>query len=251
MKHTHNSLSVVILDDDPVSVLYLKHLIKVTKSARIAATFNSPQKFLEVYEELNFDVLLLDWVMPVFSGKEIIKTVGGEHCIVNTESNQFYEQAIKCHPIDILIKPVAERHLLGALNKARKLKINNSKYNEPIESYTSAKEFALFHTNEGEANVLLKDILFVRTIKSSHGNLEMFLKPERKLLLKGYAIEYILEIADFLLQPNQSELVSNEAVDIIEHNLIHLKEVCDKSKQITIKLSRHYRENFLSHIPSA
>jgi len=142
--------------------------------------------------------------------------------------------------IDAFAKPILKERLLKSAEDAYVL-LN------PLKSF---QKFVLFHTSEGEVNVFLTDILFVKTIKSSHRSLEVYLKGGRKLILKGYSLEYIHEIAGFLLLSNRGELVSPEAVDSFDHKLIHLTGVSYKNKPAYSTLSRKHFKDFLSHFPS-
>ncbi len=119
MEASSNNFSIVLLDDDDAAMFHLKQLVSNTKKADIIATFNDPIIFMRDLPQLHFDLLMLDIEMPGMNGKTIIKRVGKEHCIVVTGSKPRYEEVIKCHPIDILIKPATELHLQRALEKAR------------------------------------------------------------------------------------------------------------------------------------
>jgi len=112
-------------------------------------------------------------------------------------------------------------------------------------------EYELFHTNDGKVNVLLSDILFVKTIKNSHRFIEVYLKGGVKLIIKGYSLEYIHGVAGFLLQSNRSELVSPQAIALLEHNsLIKLRDVSDNGKPLHSELCHSFRNNFLASIHS-
>jgi PleD family two-component response regulator len=92
MKQANENLSIVLLDDDTVSLLHLRQLAANTGLANVVATFNSPQKFMEEFLNLKFDLLILDCEMPGMSGKEIIKKIGKDRCIVHTGSKHKYEE---------------------------------------------------------------------------------------------------------------------------------------------------------------
>jgi DNA-binding LytR/AlgR family response regulator len=240
MKNSYNNLSVVILDDDDASILYLKHLINITRSALVTATFNHPGKFLEKFNELDFDVLILDCDMPEFNGKEIVKRIGRGRCIVNTASELLYEQAIKCHPIDILIKPVNDIYLIGALEKASKL----------ISFETPKIGYYMFNVAESKLKVKIRvsDFLYLSSDKTDPRNKEVILKSGQKYTLMDYSFKELLEIAPDLIPVNHSEAVSIEIIHSKGFDEVILDELPD-GRKISVTLSETYRQEFKRRCP--
>lgn len=238
MKNINNSLSVVLLDDDKMELLQLEQIITTHHLAKISATYDKPNVFLKEFSMLDFDILILDCDMPGISGREIVEKIGGEHCIISTGSKDKYEEAIKCHPIDILIKPASEFELYRTFEKAKKI----------LSPSTEKNEYYLFKTLEKPDKISIKihDILYIHTYNNSRRKI-MTMRNGVSYTLFDYSMDELLGIAPHLLRPNQSELV---AIDIIEskgHDYIYLT-ICDaNAKNKWVSVGRSFKKSFDSH----
>jgi DNA-binding LytR/AlgR family response regulator len=234
----NNILSIVLLDDDDASLLYMKQLVKTSRIANEVAAFKNPLKFIEEFPKLNFDLLMLDIDMPAMSGKDIIKRVGRERCIVNTGSQQKFEEAIKCHPIDILIKPAKENHFKRALEKAQKILLPNPISKEHFEFRTSG--------SPNKLNLKVKNIIYVSTHKDPRNKI-ILMQDGTEHILTNYKMKELLKIAPHLLQPNPSELVSIDIISAREYDHVFLRILNTNKKQKMVSVGRSFLKKFNLH----
>lgn len=234
-KYTH--LSVALLDDDRMSVLHLKQLILTNNLAKVVGVFTDYKIFLQYLQALDFDILILDCEMPGISGKEIVEIVGCERCIINTGSKDRYEEAIKCHPIDIMLKPPSQLDVMRTLNKARK-----------IITPSIGKDYYLFKTLEhpDKISVRIQDIVYIYTHNNSRRK-TILMRNGASYTLSDYTMEELLVIAPHLLRPNQSELVAIDMIQCKGYDHVYLT-ISDKSaKQKWTPIGRSFIKEFNSH----
>lgn len=233
-------LQCILVDDEPPIYDVFKEYLGDNEYAEITDYYQDPREFLRSNKKP--DLVFLDIMMPHIDGFTVAHSIRPIPVILFTgDTERFGDILNMIEPIDVFRKPIVKERLLKSVRNAY-IQLNT---NKPIQG------FALFHTSEGEVGVFIADILFVKTIKNSHRQLEMYLKGGRKLTLKGYSLDYIHSTAEFLLQSNRAELVSPEAIDLIKHNsLIRLRGVSENNNPIYSFLSEGFREDFLSHIPA-
>jgi DNA-binding LytR/AlgR family response regulator len=233
-------LQCILVDDDRAIHKVFKEYLKDNEFAEVTDYYEDPIEFINSKKKP--DLVFVDIELPKMDGFTLAINIRPTPVILFTRhAEKFRDIMNMMEAIDAFPKPIVKERLLKSVEKAHTL-LNSGKY---VEGYS------FFHTNEGYINIQLSDILFVRTIKNSHRNLELYLKGGRKLILKGYSIEYIHKIAAFLLQPNRLELVSPDVVDVLEPNsLITLRGINDNGAKIHIELSRVFKKDFLSHFPA-
>jgi DNA-binding LytR/AlgR family response regulator len=233
-------LKCVLIDDDVVIHEIFQDYLRNNEYAEITDFYQDPLEFLNSGK--NPDLVFLDVILPSMNGLSLAFKIKPTPVILFTGNSEYFKDIMNMiHSIDAFPKPIIKERLLESVKKAYTL-LNSNRLTEG---------YAFFHTSEGNVHIQLSAILFVRTVKNSHRNLEVYLKGGRKLIIIGYSIEHIQKIAMFLLRPNRLELVSPNAIDLLESNsIILLRDVCYEGKKIRIELSRVYKKDFLLKLPS-
>lgn len=238
MKNIHHNLSVVLLDDDGMSLLELEQIITTHHLAKINAVYSNPNIFLKDLSTLNFDILILDCDMPGISAREIIGKIGCERCIINTGSKDKYEEAIECHPIDILLKPTKDIQLSKAFEKALKF----------ISRENGNAEYHLFNVAQNKLKVQIKlsDIVYVHSDETDSRNKDIILRDGKKYTLMNCSFKDLLHIAPSLIQVNHSEAISLEIVCSKGFDEIILSGIPGVIDQKSVTLSHTYRNDFIN-----
>jgi DNA-binding LytR/AlgR family response regulator len=236
----NRKLQCIVVDDDPLIHAIFKDYLKDNEYAEVTNFYDDPVEFINSNKKP--DLVFLDIVMPHIDGFTVARKIKPTPVVLFTGISEHFQEIMNMiYAIDAFPKPILKERLLESIRKAYTL-LNINKV---------SKERALFNTTNGQVSIVLKDILFVKTIKNSHRNLELYLKDGRKMILKGYSLELINNIAGFLLQSNRFELVSPDAVDFIEPNcLVKLKCIREDGMVLYTELHRSFRKCFLSHFPS-
>ena len=234
-------LQCILVDDDPVVHNIFREYLENNEYAEVTDYYEDPVEFINSKKKP--DLVFIDIVMPYVNGFELAKSIAPTPVILFTGRIEYFKDIMGAiYAIDAFSKPIEKERLLKSVKNAFIL-LNTNKH---------IKGYKLFHTDGGQVNILLTDILFVKTIKNSHRYLEAYLKGDRKFVLKGYSLEFIQNIARFLLQSNRGELVSPEAIGLIEHNSkIILCGVTENGKSLYSPLLLGYRKNFLAQLYSA
>lgn len=110
------------------------------------------------------------------------------------------------------------------------------------------KDYYLFNLSGGrkKVKILLPDIMLVRAVKSSHADKLLYLKGNIVHTVRGLGMEELINLTGFLLQVNKQELVSPDAVNYLEEDVIYLNELTENGKPIHITLNRTYKSDFLN-----
>jgi two-component system LytT family response regulator len=229
-------LDCILVDDDPAIHDIFRNYLSDSEYAELTHYYEDPREFIKANKKP--DLVFIDIVMPHMDGFTFAQTIKPIPVILFTGKEEYFKDIMNMlEPIDAFPKPIVKERLLKAVKKAYLI----------LNAHDRGNRYELFDTNEGRKNLLLSDILFVRTIKNSHRFLEVYLKGGRKIVIKGYSLEYISNIAGLLLQSNRSELVSPEAIDLIEHRtFIKMRGVSDNGKPLHSIICRTFHQDFLA-----
>jgi two-component system, LytTR family, response regulator len=118
-----NVLKVVIVDDEQDSVALLQLLLqKHCPQVVVLATFTSSVLALQAIPKLQPDILFLDIEMPELNGFELLEKLQPLqfNVIFVTAYNQFAIKAFRYNALDFLVKPILQKDLIEAVNKANK-----------------------------------------------------------------------------------------------------------------------------------
>lgn len=126
MTEPGHSLSVCIVDDEPLAQRRLRQLLDDVPAARIVADARDGREVPEIVSEHRPDLLLLDIEMPHVDGFDVIEALQGNSedghpplIIFTTAFPDFAAQAYETGAIDFLTKPVQPERLTIALDRAR------------------------------------------------------------------------------------------------------------------------------------
>jgi len=231
------SLSVLIVDDDPINLQVLENILSVQK-IQIKQASDGYQA-LEIIDQTNkLDLVLLDIMMPKINGYQVCEKLREKYTeaklpvIMLTAKNQVSDlvQALNSGANDYLTKPFSKNELLARM----KMHIKLSKYFK-AEKFTTVGQMAagIIHDLKNpiaaiigyaelvamdELNPVQKEYLEIigseanRLTDMAHEILE-FVKGETKLDLEEVnAHDYVAEIVKFLTPSFKAEninLISN------------------------------------------
>jgi two-component system LytT family response regulator len=112
-----------VVDDEPLAVKRLVRLLEDTGRVEVAGSSTDPVDALASLSNHAVDVLFLDIQMPGMNGFEMVAMLDPQPLVVFTTAfDQYALQAFEVNSIDYLLKPVEERQLARALDKAERLR---------------------------------------------------------------------------------------------------------------------------------
>jgi len=117
-------ITTLIVDDEPVARRLLKEELEDFTEIEIVGEASNGREALAQIAALKPDLVFLDLQMPVMSGFEVVRGLGGANVpviVIVTAFDQHAIQAFEAGAVDYLLKPVAEDRLQKAVDRARAL----------------------------------------------------------------------------------------------------------------------------------
>ena len=231
-------LRVILVDDFQDIHQGIKDLFNNSSLIEITETYTCPKKFLQTEPSLNYDICLLDIVMPEIDGLAVARKIN-KPIIFITGAEEKLTEALALSPIDIITKPFTADRLNKVVEKAYKL----------LRDVVPQKDFELFNVAEAKGKTKLRpsDILFVTLDKLNYRNKIAYFKDGRKFTLMRYSLKELLKLSPMLIQVNKAELVSLESVHAIECDKITLMDFYQKGKYMEVTLAYRYAKGFTNN----
>lgn len=184
-------INCIIVDDDPLSVSFIKHFISSTEGLDFIDSFSDPILATNYIRKnsASIDLIFLDVEMPEMSGIEMLESFVDLPPVILITSNEKYAvKAFEHKVVHFLVKPIEYGKFLKAVERV--FKINETELNHNSD-YIFIKE------NGVMSKVQNKDILYcealgdyvkvhlkdkVHTINSTMKNLEDKLKMNSQFI---------------------------------------------------------------------
>ncbi|MCY7349367.1 MAG: LytTR family DNA-binding domain-containing protein [Cytophagaceae bacterium] len=117
-----DTLSCILVDDDPISLEILESLVEKTDFLQLVGVYNNALEAAQVLHDQSVDLLILDIEMPGMTGLQLIETLETNPQIILVSARSEYAlEAFAYDVTDFLLKPIESytRFLKAAL-KARR-----------------------------------------------------------------------------------------------------------------------------------
>jgi FixJ family two-component response regulator len=198
----HSPLTTVFIVDDEPAVL--KGIARLLRSARLtAATFGSPQEFLERHDPNSPGCLVLDVAMPGLNGLELQQTLiarGHERPIIFLTGHgdiPMSVQAMKRGAVDFLTKPVNDDDLLQAIRAAiekdrlqRQARAEVAEIQQRLNTLTPREREVMEHVIAGQLN---------KQTAADLGTVEKTIKVHRARVMekmKAHSVAELVRLAE-------------------------------------------------------
>jgi DNA-binding LytR/AlgR family response regulator len=119
-----SAIRTLIVDDEPIARRVLHEELELFPDVEIVGEAGNGKDALQKIAKLRPDLVFLDLQMPVMSGFEVARGLGGTYLpviVIVTAFDQHAIEAFEAGAIDYLLKPVAAERLQTALERARYL----------------------------------------------------------------------------------------------------------------------------------
>jgi two-component system, LytTR family, response regulator len=116
-------MRTLIVDDESIARKVLRDELESSKDVEIIGEADNGHEALRLIEELRPDLVFLDLRMPLMGGFEVMRLRGESlpAFIIVTAYDQHAIEAFEAGAIDYLLKPVSQKRLQRALQRARAL----------------------------------------------------------------------------------------------------------------------------------
>ncbi|HSC36601.1 MAG TPA: LytTR family DNA-binding domain-containing protein, partial [Chitinophagaceae bacterium] len=212
----------------------LQEFVAQTPFLELTGQFENALKADAFMQNNRADILFLDIEMPRMSGLQYLKSAAVKPLVILTTA--FPEYALEGYELDIidyLLKPIAFRRFLKAVQKAKEYTgLRDATHPGPVPSW-------LFVRSERKIEKIeLQDILYIESL----GNYVNIYTENKKIIayltLKG--LEAQLPAYEFV-KIHQSFLVNFGKINSIEGNQVNLKNK-------VLPISRHYRDSVMQAV---
>ncbi len=168
-----NKITAVLIDDETFVLKGLKNKIeKLFPNVSIIATFSQPEEAITYLSSNSPDIVFLDIQMPRYNGFDLLEEIKNIsfQLIFVTAYSEFGLKALKASALDYLLKPIDEKELKNAIEKA----IKNTKKDRNLMQ--QEKLINLFTQSFTDYNKII-----IPTTKGIS-----FIQPKELLHLEGY-----------------------------------------------------------------
>lgn len=217
MIHRKSKIRTLIVDDEPLARVGLKHLLRDIKRIEVIAEAANGFEALELIDQLKPDLLFLDIQMPGINGFEVLQQISHLPLVIFTTAyDQYALKAFETLAIDYLLKPIRLERLKLAIEKVDSLDrrlshfgaILNPAQDPELASASYLRRFVSkqgrkWHITEEDKVILFYaegKHSFLRTAKSSYiinytlQNLEGKLDPDKFLRVHRSALVALKQI---------------------------------------------------------
>jgi two-component system LytT family response regulator len=115
-------LNILIADDEPLARRLLASLLADMPAVELVAQCGNGREAIQMTRELAPDLLILDIQMPGLTGFDVVKELQSDilpNVIFCTAYQRYAIDAFDLHAVDYLLKPVDEKRLARAIERAR------------------------------------------------------------------------------------------------------------------------------------
>jgi two-component system LytT family response regulator len=116
-----NPLRTIIVDDEALARRGLRHRLAERDDVHIVAEARNGREALKLIEDENPDLMFLDIQMPGMDGFDVLRALDAERMpviVFVTAFDDYAIQAFEAHALDYLLKPIDEKRLGDALERA-------------------------------------------------------------------------------------------------------------------------------------
>ena len=151
-------IRAILVDDEMLALQHMKKKLGELGTAEVIDTFSNAESFLNVMEQLDFQVAFLDIEMPGLDGLDlakIIKEWNKDIYIVFVTANRDYAiQAFELQSIDYLLKPILKYRLEKTIIRIQEQLQMTEKHSVSIKPVSPTikvvcfNEFVVYHQDE-------------------------------------------------------------------------------------------------------
>ncbi len=226
-----------MLDDELPGLAFLRNICEQIPVVEVVKAFNDPEKFLDEYRQLDFDICILDIEMPVHNGLDVARKIK-KPVIFTTAYKEHAADAFDIDAIDYIRKPIEKDRLEKAIQKAGKF----------LENRKNKEGHFILNTNKGKSLIHFNQIIYISTSDTDKRDKAVFLKDGSKIILKNISFEQLkssLPEKEFC-RINKKDIISLESMLSYTHQEIVLK--LSNSSDLRLTLSENYKTDFLKWI---
>ncbi|TDQ06903.1 LytR/AlgR family response regulator transcription factor [Pedobacter metabolipauper] len=233
-------INCIAIDDEPLALGLICSFIEKTPFLKLAGSFSSGLKAMEMIQQEQTDLIFLDIQMPDLNGVELARLIhnGNQQnhprIIFTTAFNNFAIDGYRVDALDYLLKPFNYEEFLRASNKAVAYYelLNQAQPQQPAAP--QSEDFIFIKVEYQHIKVALSDILFIEGLKD-YAKIYLASDPKPILsLITLKALEEKLPVKRFM-RVHRSFIISLEKITAITKNAVQVGNV-------TINVGDQYKD---------
>lgn len=213
-----NTLTCVILDDEPMAVALLSKYVEKIATFRLLRATTNAFEVLELVANNPVDVVFIDIQMPELSGLQLMEMMGSKTKFVITSAYSEYAlQGYEHNVIDYLLKPVSFERFYKTVLKIQDL-FQKAVSENPIKAEEKQDDFLFVKTDGKLVKINLSELLFVEGLKDY---LYLYLRNE-KLIVLDTLKEFENRLPQEFMRVHKSYIIRLGAIETIERNRVFI-----------------------------
>jgi len=234
-------MRVLIVDDEKLARERLRELLNEIGGHTVVGEAMNGNEAVERSAELNPDVVLMDIRMPGMDGLEAAMHLMGMESppkvIFTTAYDQHALHAFEVNAVDYLLKPIRKDRLAGALDKAKKLTLQQLKDVNEAQDSPRARTHISVHLRGNIRLVPVKDILYFMA-DSKYVTIRT---PSEEHLIEDSLVNLEKEFGErMFLRIHRNALVATDFIKGIEKSTAGNWQVALKGIEKKLDVSRRH-----------
>ena len=237
-----NSLTCIIVDDEPLAVKLLESFVTKTPDLELLGSYTDSGEAINAIKEQKPNLLFLDIQMPDLNGMELAHMIpDGTRVIFTTAFKEYAFESYEVKALDFLLKPIRYNKFMAAVEKAKEwFKVWFTVYSlQFTDDYSAAEGRAesglanistvnckpstvncktIFLRVDGEyRQVAIQDILYVSGMKDY---VMFYLAEEKKPLITHLTMKAVEEMLppEQFMRVHRSYIVALDKIRKVDRN---------------------------------
>lgn len=237
-------LNCIAVDDEPLALGLIVSFIEQTPFLKLAGSFSSGIKALEILNEQRIDLIFLDIQMPDLTGIQLARILDAKpvaykpRVIFTTAFNNYAIEGYKVDALDYLLKPFDYEEFLKAANKA--LSYAEKLSLVPDVSPAGQDGYLFLKVEYQLVRVAVKDILYIEGLKDY---VKVYLDQVERPILTLTSLKILeqkLSPVKFM-RVHRSYIVQLEKITSVSRNALNIGE-------LSITIGEQYKEGFNEYL---
>jgi len=241
-------LNCIAVDDEPLALGLVCSFIEKTPFLRLAGSFSSGVKALEMIHEQQVDLIFLDIQMPDLTGIQLARILdkkpgaAGPRVIFTTAFNNFALEGYKVDALDYLLKPFNYEEFLGAANKAMAYAelVRPGQEAPAVAPVAEEDEYIFLKVEYQLVRVATRDIVYIEGLKDYA---KVYLEGNPKPILTLITLKAMEQKLPekLFMRVHRSYIVALDKIRSVNKNSLNLGE-------LNITVGEQYKEAFNAYL---
>lgn len=239
-------IKVVIVDDEPQSVLRLQTDLAVYDDFDVIATSSSPLSAKALVTSMQPDVLFLDVEMPEQTGFEVLQSIREEmpdrmEVVFYSAFDKYMLDALRASAFDFLLKPYQPEELELVVNRIREKTMEHGDVTDLLPDFASSSKRTALLTISGLLMVKPEEVFCCTFDEDCHlWHLRMVNGTRHKLRKQTTAMT-ILGISSCFAQVRQDCIINLDYLVSIENYTLRCIFAPPFDKEEVLASRRYYK----------